>query len=129
MKVPARTQGLVAAGLIAILTLSVFASLTYSGPESTLNRFHGGIASGDINLIKGACLQDPKSRPAQELLRQVAGLMSNSQDYRVYRIQRSGRTAVVEMVYATRQFGPVVIPFYMQKPVDKWLVDVDRTWG
>jgi len=129
MKAPPRTQGIIAAGLMAILTVSVFASLTYSGPESTLNRFHYGVATGDFSTIKSVSLQNPTSRPARELLRQIAALMADSRDYRVYRIQREGRKAVVEMLYVTRSFGPVVIPFVMQKPVDQWKVDADQTWG
>jgi hypothetical protein len=129
MKAPPRTQGIIAAGLMAILTLSVFAPLTYSGPESSLKRYHEGIATGDLEAVKQASLQDPANGPARELLRQVEALMANSQQFRVFRIQREGRSAVVEMMYVTQQFGPVVIPFYMRKPVDRWKVDADRTWG
>jgi hypothetical protein len=59
----------------------------------------------------------------------VGSLIADSRQYRVYRIQRKGRDAIVEMLYDTRRFGPVVIPFAMQKPVDTWKVDADRTWG
>jgi hypothetical protein len=129
MKAPPRTQGIIAAGLMAILTLSVFASLPYSGPESSIYRFHLGVVSRDMDVVKDACLQDPTSGPARELLAQVEVLLANSQDVRINRVQRKGRAAVVEVVYLTRQFGPVVIPFYMEKPVGRWLVDADRTWG
>lgn len=130
MKAPPRTQGIIAAGLMAILVFSVFAPLTYSGPESALNRYHDGIAGADLDMVAEASLQDPsKSVPARELLRQVEGVMRNSQYHHVYRMQRQGRTAIVEMVYVTQRYGPVVIPFYMQKPAYRWKVDADRTWG
>jgi len=129
MKAPQRTQGIVAWGLVAILTLGVFASLQYSGPESTIFSFHLGIAERDIQDVKAACLQDPTSGPARELLAQVEVLLADSTDVRITRIQREGRSAVVEVVYLTRRFGPVAVLFKMEKPVGRWLVDADRTWG
>ena len=129
MKAPPRTQGIIAAGLLAILTVSVFATLTYSGPESALSRFHYGIVSGDLGLVRDSSLQDPKAGPARELLLQVQALIADSQYYHVYRMQRDGRRATVEMVYVTRSYGPVVIPFAMTKPSHRWRVDANATWG
>lgn len=129
MNAPPRTQAIMASGLMAILTLAVFASLTYSGPESTVFRFHYGVAARDLEAVKQACLQDPTNGPARELLAQVEVLLADSQDVRINRVQRQGRSAVVEVVYLSRRFGPVAVPFMMEKPVDRWLLNADKTWG
>jgi hypothetical protein len=128
-RMPARTQGIVASGLMAILVLSVFASSTYTGPESTIYQLHGGILTGDIEAVRQSMLQDPSTGPARELLGQVQLLLIQGASFGVGGVKSEGRDAIVLVVYSSPRFGVVGVEFFLHKSRSRWLVDADRTLG
>ncbi len=127
--IPARTQGLVASGLTAILVLSVFANSTFTGPESTIEELHYGILTGEPDTVKDTVLQDPTTAPARQLLGSIGQLLAAGAQYEVRGVQSKGRDAVVQVVYSSPQFGLIGIEFFLHKSRDRWLVDADRTLG
>lgn len=125
---PARFQGIVAAGLLAILTLAVFASTAYSGPESTIYRFHEAIMDSDIEGVRAAFLQDPTVPPASNLLTEVQLLLMQGAQLRVLRPQHEGRTATTDVIYFRQGVGYFSLRYTLRKPSDRWLIDAAATW-
>lgn len=111
---------------MAILTISVFASAQFSGPESALQLYHVAVLNNDGDRLSAVVLQDPESGSARELLAHVSNLMRVSEGLRVVSIERKGRNAIVTMSYIS-QFGQAFVPFYMVKPLAKWQIDTELT--
>jgi hypothetical protein len=127
--IPARTQGLVASGLMAILVLSVFANSTFTGPESTIYELHYGVITGDPDTVKGTLLQDPSTGPASQLLSFMGQVLSTGARYEVRGVQSRGRDAVVLVVYSSPRFGLLGVQFFLHKSRSRWQVDADKTLG
>ena len=127
--IPRQTQSIVAAGLMAILTIAVFAQARFSGPESAVRLYHYGIANREPETVKSVSLQDPGAGPARQLQAQVEELYSYGGVPQIGPVQKHGREAVVLVTYHSPRFQPVLLQFYMQKSRAKWKVDADRTWG
>ncbi|HXH62512.1 MAG TPA: hypothetical protein VNI20_14295 [Fimbriimonadaceae bacterium] len=124
-----QTQGIVAAGILAILTVSVFAGAQYSGPESAVSRFHYGVATGNADTLRQVCLQSVQSPPAQNLIVQLDWLLKHSTDFRIIQVKRRGTESAVAVLYESPLAGTVIIEYFLQKPRGRWLIDVERTWG
>jgi hypothetical protein len=127
--IPARTQGLVASGLMAILVLGVFANMTFTGPESTISELHVGILTADRDTVKGTVLQDTESGPARQLLGFVERLLATGAEYSVENVDSRGREAVVVVVYSSPRFGVFGVQYFLYKSRNRWLVDADKTLG
>lgn len=112
---------------MAILTISVFASAQFSGPESALQLYHVAVLSNDGDRLSAVVLQDPESGSARELQVRVFNLMGVSEGIRVVSIERKGRSAIVTMGYFSAGFGQAFVPFYMVKPLSKWQIDTELT--
>ena len=128
-QLPARTQGIIASGLLAILVLSVFAGSTYTGPESTIYRLHTAVATGDTQALRETLIQQPTTPPSRELLGFIAQLLSRKANVEIRQVQSQGRNAVVLVVYSSPSFGVVGVQFYMHKARRQWQVDTDKTLG
>jgi hypothetical protein len=125
---PVRFQGVVAAGLMAILTLSVFASTAYSGPESTIFRFHEAVMDGDLEGVRGAFLQDPTVPPASDLVADVQLLLVQGAQIRVLMPAHQGRSATADVLYFRQGVGVFSVRYHLKKPTDRWLIDAAATW-
>ena len=123
-----RFQGIVAAGLMAILTLSVFASTAYSGPESTIFRFHEAIMDGDLEDVRDAFLQDPTVPPASDLVADVQLLLVQGAQIRVLMPAHQGRSATADVFYFRQGVGVLSVRYHLKKPTDRWLIDAAATW-
>ena len=126
---PVRTQGILAAGAMAILTLSVFVRSQYSGPETSVNIFHLGISQNDPKLVQSVVLQDIRSAPAQNLLTRVHDLIQVSDELNIRRVNHSNRRANVLVEYKSARYGVYLAEFYLQKPRGQWMIDADSTLG
>ena len=127
--IPARTQGIVASGLISILVLGVFANLTFTGPESTIYELHFGLVTRDRETVKGTVLQSTESGPAQQLLGFIERLLAAGAKYNVQNVDSRGREAVVVVVYASPRFGVFGVQYFLYKSRNRWMVDADKTLG
>ena len=112
---------------MAILTISVFASAQFSGPESALQIYHVAVLNKDGDRLSAVVLQAPESRSARELQARVANLMRVSEGIRVAAIEREGRSAIVTMGYYSPELGQAFVMFYMVKPLADWQIDTERT--
>lgn len=127
--IPARTQGLVASGLMAILVLSVFANSTFTGPESTIYELHYGILTRNPETVKVTVLQDTSTGPARELLGFVERMLAAGATFEVQDVRSRGRDAAVVVVYSSPRFGLIGVQFVLHKSRSRWQVDADRTLG
>lgn len=127
--IPARTQGIVASGLMAILVLGVFANLTFTGPESTIYELHYGILTANRETVKGTVLQSTESGPARQLLGFVERLLAAGATYNVQNVDSRGREAAVVVIYTSPRFGVFGVQYSLYKSRDRWLVDADKTLG
>jgi hypothetical protein len=127
--IPARTQGIVASGLMAIVVLGVFANMTFTGPESTIYELHYGLLTGDRDTVKGTVLQGTESGPARQLLAFVERLLGSGARYNVQNVDSRGREAVVVVIYSSPRFGVFGVQYVLYKSRNRWLVDADKTLG
>ena len=126
---PRQTQSIIAAGLLAILTISVFAQARFSGPESAVRLYHYGIASRELETVKSSTLQDPGTGSARQLQAQVEQLFAYGGVPQIGSVQKRGREAVVLVTYSSPRFQRVSLQFVVVKSRAQWKVDTDRTWG
>lgn len=126
---PRQTQSIMAAGLMAILTISVFAQARFSGPESAVRLYLYGVANREPETIKTVSLQDPSAGSAQQLHAQVEWLYANGGTPQIGHVQKLGREAVVHVRFQSPRYRPYVLQFIVKKSRVKWKVDAERTWG
>lgn len=126
---PRQTQSIMAAGLMAVLTIAVFAQARFSGPESAVRLYLYGIANREPETVKSVTLQDPTVGPARQLQSQIEQLFAYGGVPQIGHVRKNGREAIVEVTYRSPQFQLVVIQFLMKKSRAQWKVDADRTWG
>lgn len=126
---PRQTQGIIAAGLLSILTVSVFARAQYSGPESAVIKYHVALGRRDMAGIQAVVLQDQSVDSVKSLNQQMIALLSTVEDYGVSAVNHMGREATVDVVYSSNRFGTVLVRFTLVKPRDEWELDADRTQG
>ena len=125
---PRQTQSIMAAGLLAILTLFVFSLAQFGGPESALRAYHVAVISGDMDSLRTLVLKDPEGPSARQLQSLVQRLISGGANAQILGVRRVGRDATLDVVYHSPQFGTVALQFYVRKPGSRWLVDADATW-
>jgi len=125
---PRQTQSIMAAGLLAILTVSVFSEAQLGGPESALRAYHVAVISGDMDSLRMLVLKDPEGPSARQLQSLVERLVADGANAQIHEPRRVGRDATLDVVYKSPQFGTVALRFYVRKPGSRWLVDADATW-
>lgn len=112
-----------AAGCLAVLTLSVFWVSRDTGPESTVRRFHQSLLSGDAAGVSEV-LMNGGDGAGTELASAVSFLLRQTSQVSLGRVRSSGRTATVDVVYVTRPSGGVVtVRYVVSKPGLRWRVD------
>ncbi|MCH8977878.1 MAG: hypothetical protein IH945_01370 [Armatimonadetes bacterium] len=125
---PRQTQSIMAAGLLAILTLFVFSLAQFGGPESALRLYHAAAATRDTEALRTLVLKDPAGPSAQQLQSMIERLLSGGTNAQILSVRRVGRDATLNVVYQSPQYGTVAMQFYVRKPGSRWLVDADATW-
>ena len=125
---PRQTQGIMAAGLMAILTVLVFSSAQFGGPESALHAYHVAVSSRDAEGLRTLILKDPEGPSARQLQALIEELISSGSSAQIHKVRRVGRDATLEVVYLSPELGTVALKFYVRKPGGRWLVDADATW-
>lgn len=126
---PRQTQGIIAAGLLSVLTVATFARSQHSGPESVVIRYHAALTEGDAATVAVLILQEPQSPATRSLNGQMAALLRTTRGFKIASVSHSGREAKVEVLYESTTYGTVLVRFSLVKPRDTWQVDADRTKG
>lgn len=127
--IPRRMQAIIAAGLVSVLTVSVFVRSQYSGPESAVLRYQLALVQNDAALIGSLVLQGSDSERALYFHQSILVLIAASEVQRIVGVRHMGREAYVDMAYTSRQSGTILVRFFLSKPVDSWKIDAERTRG
>ncbi len=119
----------VTAALLSLLTLTVFAYLKDTGPESALRLYHQHVLSG--NFAESDKMVDPESGgAASEALYETLGriLGASGQQPRLGRVVTEGRSAYVDVTYFSKLPGNIMtVRFVVKKPGYRWKIDAAET--
>jgi len=140
-----RQSSLIAATVLSLLTVTVFAVSRNQGPESAIQRYHealdnfadptalnaafnlpDGQRPGTLDAVRFATVQDSQARETQAFHSEILRLLRESQSVRAGKVHRSGRIGLVDVVYASR-FGVMTVRYAMQKGRSGWLIDTAET--
>lgn len=114
----------IAAAILTILTLSVFAFSRDTGPESAVRQYLQACGQGDrtaaLNFVS---VDDEYSR---YLSAQMQGVVRSSQAVRLGGVRKSGRVAYVDVVFQLPG-GITAVRFVVEKPGLRWRIDSKET--
>jgi len=127
-----RYSSYIAAGVLAVVTLSTFYMLQDYGPASAIRRFHQGVAKEDLSVVQGAIIQPVESPSVGRVVERVQSLIQ-MESPRVAGTERdlsrrSGPPKVrVVLVYRDIDGSPFPIVWVVEKPSRVWKINVDKT--
>ncbi|RYG25512.1 hypothetical protein EON82_06870 [bacterium] len=115
-----RDPGLVAAAVLAVVTLTVFGVFQNYGPESAVRRFHHAVAHNDLGEMAQVVTQGVDSTAVTQLVSIVKSALAKGSGY--YRILTSDRSER-QVVMLARYEGARPIVWVVVKARDRWRVD------
>ncbi len=123
-----RLQSILAAAVLAALTLTVFGLTQNSGPESAVRRFHEALLQGSGDRLAAELADVRDVEAARELRARVLVLLQNRARVGVAKVVQEGKNARVFVTYQLPQQGLMaIIPFALRKSTGAWLVDARKT--
>lgn len=126
MKAKYPLQSIAAAGVLALLTLSVFLVSQGRGPASVIQRYHQGLLEKN-SLALDRLTTQPRT-PAHAILEsEVLQLLSSSQDVQFGRAATRGKAGAAQVVYASPYFGVSVVTFAFRQDSAGWVIDPNET--
>lgn len=126
MKAKYPLQSIAAAGVLALLTLSVFLVSQGRGPASVIQRYHQGLLEKNSQALDRVTTQ-PRTRAHAILESEVLQLLSSSQDVELGRVATRGKAAAAQVVYASPYFGVSVVTFAFRQDSAGWVIDPNET--
>lgn len=117
---------LLAAVVLAALTLTVFWMLRDYGPESAIRRYHAAVMARDPGKLQQSALQDIDSDANRILVASVNELLTSGARFRVLDVERTPTEvrAIVEYVFPTRR---IPMLWVVAKRQGLWRVDANQT--
>jgi len=127
-RLPRQAASIVAAAILSILTLSVFAVQQNNGPESAVQRFHEGLQQGDARAVAAVSFQSLDDPSFTELGSRVTMLMRAGAQVQLVHIERKDNAAIVHVSYSLpKQRLVTYIPFAALRLRGAWMVDSRKT--
>ena len=117
-----RTSSYVAAGLLALLTLTTFYLLRNYGPAWAIKRFHQAVAADDPLEIARVSVQ----RPDDKKLVQLEALVKGSQSFDIESVTQGPGEAVFTIRYYLRG-AKVDVNWVVDQTKAGWLIDANKT--
>lgn len=115
-----------AALVLAALTLAVFVASQGRGPQSSIQRFHEALSTGDRVALQA--VYDRSRGPYEELLEgQIFELLRTSRSIQLAQVQTEGRKAQTDVVYDSSVFGLKAVSFVLDKTNDGWAINAPET--
>jgi hypothetical protein len=115
-----------AALVLAVLTLAVFVVSRGRGPQSSIQRLHEALSTGDRVALVGLYAR-PRG-PYEELLEgEVFELLRTSRSIQLTQVQTMGRKAQTDVVYDSSVFGLKAVSFVLDKTTDGWAINAPET--
>lgn len=122
-----RPGSVLAALLLAAVTLAVFSTEYNNGPESTIRRFHAAAQRGQPFLLPELVVEDAREPVVGALYVRIVEYLAAGVRYRVLRTVRNGPVALTEVLYASPT-GETNTMIWVVKRVDgEWRIDVGET--
>src|SRR5690349_8306450 len=119
-----KATSIVAASIVAALTLSVFFVSLNKGPASAVTRFHEGLARPSAALVREVTGGDVNSPEAMALRQKiVVQYLQPGWSFQVTRINKGKSDAVVHVVYESPSRELASVPFALHKVNESWLID------
>jgi len=126
-KAQIRPGSIVAAILLASLTLGVFAVQANSGPENTVRRFHDGVLRNNPREVAAFLVQPIEDYAPQVLVRRVQSLAQLGASMDVTRIVRQQNRAIVDVRYTLRNRQIITMLWVTQLDHGVWKVNAADT--
>ncbi len=121
-----RASAYASAALLAVLTLSVFATAQNRGPVSVVTRFHEAVGARDPQDVQRLLTLPVSSPMSTGLVRGVQALRQEARSVRTTLAGQDGRQARVTVVYELGS-GVYVLQYGLVKPGAQWLIDPQTT--
>lgn len=121
----------VAAALLASVTLGAFAVLQDYGPESAIRRFHHAVQVGDVNELERVTGQDLKDPIVGDLASWVSRMNRAGAQYHVLRVERQPTQVYAALEYTLpngETYPTVWIVQREQRPEATWKVNARLTY-
>lgn len=119
-------QSVAAAGVLALLTLSVFMVSHGRGPASVVQRYHRGLLERNSAALDRVTVQ-PRTQAHGVLESQVLQLLSQSQNVELGRVATRGKVAAAQVVYSSPLFGLSIVTFAFRQDSAGWVIDPSET--
>lgn len=126
MKAKYPLQSIASAGVLALLTLSVFIVSQGRGPASVIQRYHRGLVEKNSVALDRVTTQ-PRTRAHALLEAQVLQLLSGSQNVELGRVVTRGKLAGAQVVYSSPVFGMQVVTYAFRQDSAGWVIDPIET--
>lgn len=119
----------IACALLAVLTLAVFATLQYYGPESALRRFHVATLSGDLRELQRVTAEDVGSPVVLALREKVYLIAKAGGTFEIGQMGLEGRSVRAEVRYRVPRLGILVTVWLVEKPAstNRWEINATHT--
>ncbi|MBS1723779.1 MAG: hypothetical protein JSS66_12605 [Armatimonadetes bacterium] len=116
----------VSAGVLAVLTLTVFLAEQFAGPASAVTRFQEALMRRNPKLLQSVTAEDIRSQATAQLANMVYAFMAPPATAQITTTEKHGNTARV-IVYFRGPYGTAVIPYMLVKREGMWQVDPAAT--
>ena len=144
MRPPSRTQSsVIAATILSVLTATVFAISRNQGPESAIMRYHEELAKfrdpgllfksltensnqAQSSVVRESTIDPPTAQGVADFHVEILRLLRESRSVRVGSVNRAGRLALVDVVYASTN-GVMTVRYALQKDRYGWRIDTVET--
>jgi hypothetical protein len=113
--------------VLSILTLTVFGFSRDQGPESSVRRYLAALGSQEMVQALSHVATNPPGKNEQELANLSLNLLARSRQVQLARVQQSGRTATVDVIFRGPNIGIVPFQYVVVKPGLRWKIDAGQT--
>lgn len=116
-----RNPSILAALLLTIFTVSVFAALHDYGPETAIRRFHDAATRRDFDKLAQLVQQPSPDQDLETLANSVYTLAKRGYSYEIGRVMRTPRRVIAQVIYRG--------PNNTNSLAQTWVVEKrQRTW-
>lgn len=128
-----RPKGVIAALILAVITLTVFYNLRDYGPESAIRRFHEGLAKligsngQDVSGVEAAAEPPQSAANFQLVVQYVRELVARGIPYRIMKMDREPDEVSATAVYGAPGGRQIAIIWVVDKDGPAWKVNIDKT--
>lgn len=122
----AQRTNIVAAGVLALLTITLFAVSRNSGPESSIRQFHEAIARRDSARLARVS-SPPRTIKGSQVAILIEQLIRQGAQVRFGSVEKKPPDSVVEVAYLLRDGRTWALRMFLTRVNGVWKIDLDET--